>query len=78
LGFALATSWHQASARRFRSSKSVKLRAGRKFKGLSGEGTESAGGTAEQFSVFTWTEIDKWRRLVKTTNTKPDEYLVAP
>jgi tripartite-type tricarboxylate transporter receptor subunit TctC len=39
---------------------------------LSGQGAEPVGGTAEQFSAFIRSEIEKWTGLVKTANMKAD------
>lgn len=39
---------------------------------LSGQGAEPVGGSAEQFGSFIKSEIDKWTRLVKSANMKPD------
>jgi tripartite-type tricarboxylate transporter receptor subunit TctC len=39
---------------------------------LSGQGAEPVGGTAEQFSAFIRSEIDKWTGLVKTAKMKAD------
>ena len=39
---------------------------------LSGQGAEPVGGTPEQYSAFIKSEIDKWTRLVKSANMKPD------
>ena len=39
---------------------------------LSGQGAEPVGGAPEQYSAFIKSEIDKWTRLVKSANMKPD------
>jgi tripartite-type tricarboxylate transporter receptor subunit TctC len=39
---------------------------------LSAQGAEPVGGTPEQFAAFIQVEIDKWARLVKSANMKPD------
>jgi tripartite-type tricarboxylate transporter receptor subunit TctC len=39
---------------------------------LSSQGAEPAPGTPEEFTAFIRSEIDKWARVVKAANMKPE------